>query len=217
MTPKLIIFDCDGVLVDSEIIANKILFQLLNEYHYNISIKELKKRFLGLSIPNIITIVNNEGIRLPKNFQQILRKRDKNAFKTELKPIHGIFSALSSIEQIICVASSGSIEKIKYSLFVTGLSQFFGKNIFSAEMVAKPKPAPDVFLLAAKDIGIAPKDCLVIEDSKVGILGALAAGMQVFGFYGGSHCQEDHQAYLKNSGAINTFNKMEQLPEMISS
>ena len=216
MVPKLIIFDCDGVLVDSEIIANRILSKLLREYNYNISATDLQQRFLGLSMSKIIEMVESEGITLPKDFQIVLRRLDKIAFKNELKPIPGISSALSSIKQTVYVASSGSIDKIKHSFFTTGLSQFFKKNIFSAEMVENPKPAPDVFLLAAQNMKMDPKECLVIEDSKVGILGALAAGMKVFGFYGGSHCHKDYQIYLKNAGAMNIFNKMEKLTEMIS-
>ena len=216
MALELIIFDCDGVLVDSEIIANLTLSKLLNEYDYKISAAEARKRFLGLAIPSIIKEIQNEGFYLPDNFEKILFYRDEAAFTNQLKSIPGIKTTLSKIKLPMCVASSGSEKKIKTNLQNTNLIAHFRNNIFSAEMVKEPKPAPDLFLLAASTLRVHPKNCLVIEDSEAGIKGAKEAGMLVFGFSGGKHCDKTYYQKLEKSGANQTFNKMRKLPAMIA-
>ena len=167
MALELIIFDCDGVLVDSEIIANVELSNLLSECGYKISLAKVRERFVGLAIPSIIKEIQNEGFCLPNNFEEILFCRDKAAFKNQLKPVPGVKTALSMIKLPICIASSGSIKKIENSLLLTNLKPYFNHNIFSVEMVKQPKPAPDLFLLAANTLGTHPKNCLVIEDSGI--------------------------------------------------
>ena len=216
MKTELVIFDCDGVLVDSEIIANKVLSKLLCDFGYIISVKKTRERFVGLSIASIEKIISEEGHVLPKTFSKKLFDLDQIAFKNFLKPIPNMAKTLACIKQPICVASSGSIAKINNSLALTNLTPYFHNKIFSAEMVKSPKPAPDIFLLAATTCGSNPAKCLVVEDSEVGVKGAKRAGMHVFGFFGGKHCGKGHHKKLKSAGADEVFDKMSTLPDLIT-
>jgi HAD superfamily hydrolase (TIGR01509 family) len=215
--PKLIIFDCDGVLVDSEMIANRLLAEHLTKYRFPITSKGCLNKFIGYSIENIIAKVRSEGVHLPDDFELFLKHSDQAAFAAELKAISGVKSTLSKLTQKKCVASSGAPKKIRQNLTLTGLIDFFDPNhLFSAEMVEKSKPAPDLFLHAAKYFNVPPKKCLVIEDTTLGIQAGLAAGMLVFGFAGGSHCDDAYVDRLKETGINTVFNRMNELPDLIA-
>ena len=215
--PKLIIFDCDGVLVDSEVIANRLLAQHLTKYRFPITSEGCRDRFIGYSIENIIAEVRSEGVKLPYNFELFLRQSDQAAFTAELKAISGVKNTLSKLTQNKCVASSGTPKKIQENLTLTGLiDSFKPDHLFSTQMVKKSKPAPDIFLYAAKHFNASPKNCLVIEDTTLGIQAGLAAGMSVFGFAGGSHCDDSYVDHLKKTGIKTVFNQMNELPALVA-
>ncbi len=180
---KCLIFDCDGVLVDSEILGNQIIVDMANEHNANIDIAYAMRNFKGSFLKNCIsqveTIIKKS---LPENFEKEYRKRTFEAFKTELKPINGIKEVLQDLDIPFCVASSGPRKKIKWNLEITGLIDFFGDNIFSCYDLGKWKPDPAIFLHSANTMGFSPNDCLVIEDSGKGVTAAKNGGFDVFGF-----------------------------------
>ncbi|MEE2693895.1 MAG: HAD family hydrolase [Pseudomonadota bacterium] len=212
----LVIFDCDGVLVDSERIANKILAQSLTQEGYTCSFQEVVTRFVGRDLNSIqLEVEQKLGRSLGSRFQAKLQKKTAHLFKKELVPIVGIKAALQAIPTRKCVASSGNREKICLSLALTGLSDFFlPETIFSASDVKNGKPAPDLFLHAAAKMDVNPSSCVVIEDSVPGVTAAHAAGMPVFGFAGGQHVDLNHSRNLSKAGAI-VFKRMASLPHYL--
>ncbi len=213
----LVIFDCDGVLVDSEVIANRVLAALLSQHGYPLTARECHDQFVGRTIPHVIATVRDAGVDLPEAFEAQLKQRDAEAFARDLKPVDGVRAALERLHgQPICVASSGSSEKIRSSLTLTGLLKFFDPHLFSARDVAQPKPAPDVFYHAAARMNVDPTRCTVIEDTAVGVEGAKRAGMRVFGFLGASHRVPEDAGMLRAAGADLVFDDMAQLPELLS-
>ncbi len=183
MSFKCIIFDCDGVLVDSEPIANKMLIEMADELGVSITIDFAIDHFVGKSLYTCMEVIENlGGIQLPPNFEKEFRKRSFERFERELQPIPGIKELVSSLEIPFCVASSGPLNKIELNLKITGLYSYFKDKIFSCYQVQKWKPEPDVFLLAAKTMGYLPEDCLVIEDSIAGIKAAQNGGFPVIAY-----------------------------------
>lgn len=219
MPPKLVIFDCDGVLVDSEMIASRELAAYLTQLGRPTDADECRTVFTGISIKSVAEHVQrNWGLALPDDFVEHLRTRDRLAFDRELKIIPGVkdvLRQLSAADIQFCVASSGTPDKIHHSLKLTGLISLLESRIFSASQVKNGKPAPDLFALAAQKMGVAAKDCLVIEDAVPGVKGAKAAGMVAFGFTGGSHCTPKCAQELLDAGAINAFNEMSQLSKLV--
>lgn len=191
---KLIIFDCDGVLVDSEAITNRIDAEILTSIGYPITEEENIQKFTGLCYQKIKQIIHKEkNIEITDEFIDEIQNKIMKVFETDLKPLMlPILSndLLKNTEK--CVASSSPRDRILFSLQVTGLLPYFkDEHIFTASEVKNTKPAPDLFLLAAKKMGYHPKDCLVIEDSVAGIQAAIAAEMHVIGFLGGGHAGYD--------------------------
>ncbi|NKN35614.1 HAD family hydrolase [Agrobacterium sp. a22-2] len=188
---QLIIFDCDGVLVDSEPISVDVLVDALGAAGVSIDSDEAYRRFLGRSLGAVIETARDEfGLEIDEAFLLKLRTDLYARFRRDLQPIPGVATALDDLQTkgfSWCVASSSQRERIELSLTVTGLIDRFVPNIFSASMVKHGKPAPDLFLYAAGQMQRDPKDCIVIEDSPAGIEAAQAAGMTVFAFTGGSH------------------------------
>ncbi len=177
---KLIIFDCDGVLVDTETLANQILYQKLIGEGVPISEKEMTQLFLGLSFTDIQHLVTQHFNITPEpDFWMAVQQETYTAFRLHLKPNPETFPLLNALSLPYCVASSGSHEKMLLSLGLTGLLPLFKNNLFSATQVANGKPAPDLFLLAADHFAVKPEHCLVIEDSLTGCRAAQAAGMQL--------------------------------------
>lgn len=188
MKDKMIIFDCDGVLVDSEIIANRIDAEILSELGYVISTEDSIKRFTGMNAATVRDIILKEsGIRLPEDLSDLTQKRILNAFENELQPL--MYEVLEHCSYILkCVATSSPRERVLKSLELTKQDHFFPQEtIFTSTQVKRGKPFPDLFLFAAQQMGVAPKHCLVVEDSIVGIKAAQSAGMAVVGFLGGNH------------------------------
>ncbi|WP_407157230.1 HAD family hydrolase [Bradyrhizobium sp. STM 3557] len=217
MAFDLIIFDCDGVLVDSEVISCQAHADVLSASGYPITAAQVFDRFLGRSAKQARLEVEAElGRSLPDDFTERLRERLFSAFEADLQAVIGITQALDAIDLPVCVASSGSHERMRVSLGATRLYDRFAPNIFSSSQVANGKPAPDLFLFAAAQMKAAPSACIVVEDSVAGITGAAAAGMTVLGFHGGSHCGPDHAATLQAAGATATFGDMRHLPALIA-
>jgi HAD superfamily hydrolase (TIGR01509 family) len=213
----LVIFDCDGVLVDSEIISCQSHADAFSAFGYPITAAQVFDRFLGRSALQAQLEVEAElGRKLPDDFTAQLRERLHSAFEADLQAVIGITQALDGIDIPVCVASSGSHERMRVSLGSVRLYDRLAPHIFSSSQVKHGKPAPDLFLFAAAQMGAAPEACVVVEDSTAGIKGAVAAGMTVLGFHGGSHCGPGHAASLQAAGATATFSDMSQLPALIA-
>lgn len=182
-SPKLVIFDCDGVLVDSERLAASVFVGALADFGLRLGVDEAIGIFAGLTAAEDVTIAEGMlGRKLPDDFWPTMQARTYEVFEDELQPVTGaraLVKAFVEKDIRVCVASSGAREKMKLTLGVTGLASLFGPDIFSAEEVGVGKPAPDLFLYAARRMGFPPDQCLVIEDSLPGIEAALAARMPV--------------------------------------
>jgi len=212
----LVIFDCDGVLVDSEVISCRAHADTLTRHGYPITADQVLERFLGLSDREARRIVEAEiGRRLPDNFESEIEHATLQFYADDLRAIAHVGEAIAAIGQPKCVASSGTQEKIRHGLRCAGLYDLLAPHIFSASQVQRGKPAPDLFLFAAAKMQAAPERCLVIEDSVPGVTGAVAAGMIVLGFHGGSHCRPGHGDTLRAAGAVGAFADMRQLPGLI--
>lgn len=208
----LVIFDCDGVLVDSEMITNRIFAQMLNDLGIPISIDDMFQKFVGRSMPQCLEMIAGMlGRAVPAGFVEEYRSRTEEALRANLKPIPGIEAVLEGLAVPYCVASSGSHEKMRVTLGVTGLLAKFQGKIFSVADVARSKPFPDVFLHAASESGVPASACAVIEDSPTGVQAGVAAGMKVFGY---SALTPKHR--LTAAGAHCTFDNMLDLPALLN-
>jgi len=217
MPVDLVIFDCDGVLVDSEVISCNVHATVLTRNGYPITTEQVHDRFLGRSLRESSLEVEAElGRSLPDDFDVQVKRELFGALTATLQAMPHIDDALTAITQPVCVASSGPPDKIRHSLTHVALYDRFSPNIFSAVQVERGKPAPDLFLFAAGRMGVSPGRCLVIEDSIPGIMGGRAAGMTVLGFHGGSHCPPGYGETLKKAGVFATFDDMRQLPDLIA-
>jgi D-ribulokinase len=216
--PEVVIFDCDGVIVDSEVIALAVTRRRLGEAGLRLTDDETRDRFLGLRLDSVVRSVETElGAPLPKEFPADLSREILAAFARELKGVEGVRQAVAGLQARVCVASSSAPDRLSFALRVTGYETLFAPNIFSAAEVAQGKPSPDLFLFAARAMGAAAKDCLVIEDSVAGVAAARAAGMRVFGFVGGSHFSRlDEGADLTAAGAELIFDDMARLPSIVA-
>ena len=211
----LLIFDCDGVLVDSESLSCRIDAEFLTQIGIPYTAEEIARQFLGVSLKTMIARIEAErGCRLPDDFSERLNRILFARFETDLKPIEGVRDAILSLPYPRCVASSSVPERIALSLRITGLSDLFD-DIFSSTQVPRGKPAPDLFLHAASNMKARPEDCVVIEDSVAGVQAALAAGMRVIGFTGGGHCGPDHAERLRQAGAPLVIDRMADLPDAV--
>ncbi len=217
--PRVVIFDCDGVLVDSEVIALAVTRRRLGEAGISLSDEETRQRFLGHRFETVVGRVEAElGASLPKEFPDDLSREILATFERELKGVEGVRQAVGGLSARVCVASSSAPERLRFALRVTGYETLFAPHIFSASEVARGKPYPDLFLHAASAMGAEAQDCLVIEDSVAGVVAARAAGMAVFGFVGGSHFSRlDDGADLTAAGAELIFDDMAKLPEFVAS
>jgi len=213
----LVIFDCDGVLVDSEPLAMRVLLQTITEAGAKIDTAEAHEAFLGKSLTSICALLRRDHrIHIEAAALERMRGRLYAAIRKELRPVPGIAETLGELGRPVCVASSSQLERIGLALDVTGLWPFFNGNVFSAAMVERGKPAPDLFLHAAREMQVAPADCIVVEDSPAGISAALDAGMGVFGFTGGSHARSaSHRRRLEALGPRLVFGDMRELPGLV--
>ncbi len=208
---QLVIFDCDGVLVESEVVGTRVDQRVLAELGWNLSIDEIVDRFVGGTAENFTREVEGFlGTSLDPRWAEKYKDWYNDAFTRELTAVAGIENALDAVRQQTCVASNGDHARIRHSLALTGLLDRFRGRIFSADDVAQGKPAPDLFLHAAATMGVDPSRCVVVEDSRYGVEAALAAGMTVLGYAGGLTPAE----WLHGAGA-QVFSSMDDLPELI--
>jgi HAD superfamily hydrolase (TIGR01509 family) len=213
MNPALLIFDMDGVLVDSEPIANRIMHKHLVAAGVPLDYETSMRRYIGRKMGYTVADVrDNFGIGLPPEFERVCREETLAAYETELQPVAGVAAAIAALPFARCVASSSDPTRIAKSLTLAGLDRFFEGRCFSATMVKHGKPAPDLFLFAAKKLGAEPAACLVIEDTLVGLEAARAAGMKSLAYAGAGHTPEEALAAL----ATRTFRHMDELPAMVA-
>lgn len=178
-----VLWDCDGVLIDSEVLACSACVNILNAHGIAISLDEYIEKFMGKNLAQILEETSFNGIFPTER----LKERQRALFEKDLRGMSGILQVLNSITRPMAVASGSAMARLEHTLSLTGLLSYFQGHVYSSESVEKGKPAPDVFLLAAEKLGVAPRDCIVIEDSPHGIAAAKAAGMTVYAFTGGSH------------------------------
>jgi HAD superfamily hydrolase (TIGR01509 family) len=188
----LVIFDCDGVLIDSEIISARMLVAELKRMGLTIDLAYVERNFLGRSYPVVMETIRREfGLDLPPDFEAQYREALLAAFQSELKVVPHVRDVLTQIGVPFCIATSSSPRRVEISLSLVGLAPLVGEKVFTSTLVARGKPAPDLFLYAAATMGARPDRTLVIEDSLTGIRAGLAAGMTVWRFVGGSHLGAD--------------------------
>ncbi len=216
MRPSLVIFDCDGVLVDTEPTSNAVMVEILRAEGLEIDIKGSMARFLGKSMASVQTDVEAEiGRKLAPDWSESVREATIEALEQNgVDPVPGIGSAINAIDHAgiqICVASSGSISKMHVSLGSSGLLDRLRDVLFTADSVSRGKPAPDLFLHAANQMGHDPRTCVVIEDSRVGVQAALAAGMRALAFTGAPNAQPQDMIEM----GAEVFGKMADLPKML--
>jgi HAD superfamily hydrolase (TIGR01509 family) len=214
--PALVIFDCDGVLVDSEVIASRVFAACLAEAGFAMSIEEAMAFGVGKSAVTLSAAVEQAfGRPLPTGFIEGMRARIIGAFTDELRAVEGIDRLLAALKLPCCVASNSHIDRVRHALTATGLLPHLNPHIYTAAMVARGKPAPDLFLYAAAQHQVAPERCLVVEDSPGGVAARLAAGMPVVGFVGASHCPPGHGAAMRAAGCVEVFDRMDELAEFL--
>lgn len=203
-----LIFDCDGTLVDSEGLCNLGLQKELQHYGVQTDLADLTQRFRGRKLADICSALSQQhGLDLDENFIQSYRRTVALLFDASLQAFPGVIEVLLQLDLPMCVASAGPPHKIRKALSLTGLSQFFGERIYSSYDISSWKPAPDLFLQAASRMGFAPADCIVIEDSEVGIQAAIAAGMQA--------CWFGAAAQVATYPQVPRFSSMYELPSLL--
>ena len=211
----LVIFDCDGVLIDSEVISARILIAQLGRVGVHVDFPYVQKHFLGRSWTKVAAEVRiSYGLDLDSDFEEQYRSDLLEAFETELQAVRGVETVIDRLDVASCVATSSSPKRARRSLDLSGLSPYFGDRLFTASQVKNGKPAPDLFMFVAEAMGVAPSRCLVIEDSMPGIIAAREAGMPVWRFIGGSHLHGLPRNDLDQGGTLAVFDKWTQFFEM---
>ncbi|WP_419903670.1 HAD family hydrolase [Kiloniella sp.] len=217
--PDLVIFDCDGVLVDSEVLASRVVSETLGKYGVNLSAREVADKFAGYTDEAIRNhFCSNSEHKLPDNFAQIVEETTISYIPEQLKTLPYIKETLANIRYDFCVASNSRTNRLNSAIDATGLSEFFpSERRFSSSLVQHPKPAPDLHLLACSQMGVSPDQALVIEDTFTGVSAAVAAGISVFGFVGAEHITDTkaQSSKLIDAGAIAVFDDMRQLNIML--
>ena len=210
-----IIFDCDGVLVDSEYLASRVEAEILRDLGLSLSTEEAHRLFLGKTVDGVLDVVAQQsGTRPSAGFTYNWAFATAHAFMQELKPVAQVREAIEEFARRghrMAVASQSPLARVRFSLEATGLAGYFGANVFVTSMVARPKPAPDIYLLAASRLGIAPADCFVIEDSPATAASALAAGFRAIGY-----APAETYSAMQESGA-EVIRSMAELPKRVAS
>jgi HAD superfamily hydrolase (TIGR01509 family) len=213
----LIIFDCDGVLIDSEIIACSAGAEMMTRLGRPITMHEFASRFTGIPSADTWTLIEAElGRAIPEAVREAELQHTKARFAAELQPIAGAQHMVRRLKSRKCVASSTGLLALRHNLGVVGLLDLFDPSIFSASQVARGKPAPDVFLYAASQMGFDPDSCLVLEDSEAGVTAARRAGMRVAGFTGGSHADPTLPRRLRTAGAETILSRHEDVLDFLA-
>jgi HAD superfamily hydrolase (TIGR01509 family) len=212
----LLIFDCDGVLVDSEHLACAALADVMTTLGHAMTVDEAMRAFAGRSLKDVLARAERLLSRpIPKDLGEQAAVQLMARFRRELQAVAGVKEAIAALPYRRCVASSSDPGRLTLSLDLTGLSALFGDNVFSAVEVANGKPAPDLFLLAARRLGEDPSSCIVIEDSVLGVEAAGAAGMAAIGFAGASHANQGLAERLAAAGAEWVIDSMANLPAAV--
>jgi HAD superfamily hydrolase (TIGR01509 family) len=212
----LLIFDCDGVLVDSEHLACAALAEVMTTLGHSMTADEAMLAFAGRSLKDVLARAERLLSRpIPEDLGEQAAVQLMARFRRELQAVPGVKEAIAALPYRRCVASSSDPGRLTLSLDVTGLSALFGNNVFSAVEVANGKPAPDLFLLAARRLGEDPSSCIVIEDSVLGVEAAGAAGMAAIGFAGASHANQGLAERLAAAGAEPVIHSMANLPAAV--
>ena len=208
-----IIFDCDGVLVDSEGLASRVEAELTRELGLPLTTDEAHALFLGKTVDSVLDLIAARiGRKLPVSFVYNWAFATAHAFMHELKPVEevrGVIEGLRTRGHALALASQSPLARVRFSLEVTRLAEFFGEHLYVTSMVARPKPAPDVYLLAASRLGVSPGECVVVEDSPAGARAAREAGMHALGYAPGASADA-----MRASGAI-VIGAMHELPGRI--
>ncbi len=210
---KLIIFDCDGTLVDSEVIATKVYIKYWGSHGVHFTENEFKEKFIGVGANS--PIIKETFSKMPVNAKEEGDKILHKELQKNLTAVEGMTKLVSALKQDICVASNSSLNYVKAALNKTKLDRYFGEHVYSAEQVKNPKPAPDLFLHASSEFGYEPQDCLVIEDSPSGVKAAQNANMQVISFSGAAHFIPSLEENLKNLGANWHCSNINELGELL--
>lgn len=211
MTIELIIFDCDGVLVDSETVTNQVLGELILEMGGPLELVADMHRFTGVTLPETFAAIEQGlGQPLPEDFLQIYRQRTFAAYEQHLQPIAGIHEVLPQIELPMCVASNSPTNKIELNLSLTGLLSYFAGRMFSCYDIQRWKPDPAIYRHAAATMGVSPARCVVVEDSVVGVQAAVAAEMTVLGYTG------SYPAATLEAAGARPFHHMTDLPMLLN-
>lgn len=217
MAYELLISDCDGVLVDSEILADQVMREALASLVPSEPLEQLLETTFGQTTREVLRRVEERfALQLPATLLAQIQARSEALIQAQGKPIAGVREALEQIPLPLAVASNSRRHTVIASVERVGLTAHAAGRIFSADMVERPKPAPDVYLLAARTVGVSPERCLVIEDSHTGVAAAVAAGMQVLGFAGASHIPSGHGDTLRRIGVLEVFDDMRELPALFA-
>ncbi len=216
--PLAVIFDCDGVLVDSEGLASRVESGLARELGLNISAAEAHDLFLGKTVQGVLdAIASRTGVQPPATFVYNWAFTTAHAFKRELRPVNRVREvalALRDRGHPLAVASQSPLGRVRFSLEVTGLADIFGEHVYVTSMVPRPKPAPDVYLLAAARLAADPADCVVVEDSPAGATAARSCGMHAIG-YAAQDVENSAEPALRDSG-VTVIRSMDELPALIA-
>ena len=214
---KCIIFDCDGVLIDSEFISARVMIEELAREGIEIDFAHFQKNFLGRGFVKVAADIRAKSAQvISADFESRYRGKLMDAFTKDLQPMPGIYEVLDRLPLPCCVATSSSPARVDHSLKLTGLERYFGKNVFTVSQVKNGKPAPDLFLFAAAQMGMSPSDCLIIEDSETGLAAAMRARIPVWHFTGGSHLKGDLRPHQSRTPQIPTFDNWAIFPEMLA-
>jgi HAD superfamily hydrolase (TIGR01509 family) len=212
----LIIFDLDGVLIDSELLAAEAMSTVLGSFGHDVPPKDIMHTYTGLSLKDILAKVEERLAKvLPAEVAEGIWPATRKLFANRLAPMPGVIPFLRDLSWRHCVASSSLPERIRFSLEVTGMLPHFEERYFSSSQVARGKPAPDLFLHAARAMHVEPRECVVIEDSIAGVTAAVAAGMHAIGFVGGGHIAPGHVERLKTAGATAVVEHWSKMPTVL--
>lgn len=217
---RALIFDFDGVVADSEVLANTVLAEMVSELGVPTTVEDSYRLYLGHRFDEVMATVQSVvGRPVPKQFGMDFRVRVLERFRRELRPVAGVSKYIEAFPELLrCIASSSSPDRLAASLAVLEFQVLFGTNVFSSTLVERGKPHPDIFLFAAKQLNVSASDCIVIEDSPLGVQAGRAAGMTVIGLLAASHIRGDHHAQLSTAGAhfiARTFKEAEVVTRAI--
>ena len=215
---KVVIFDCDGVLIDSEILADRVVLEYCADCFPEIDFSPWQAQMTGVMTRDIINSMEAKlAIQFPADADQAILQRLDETLHEQIQPIEGIAQALAAINKPKAVVSNSDSGHVRRMLIRTGIIEHFNEQIFGADQVERPKPHPDLYLHAAENLGVKPTDCIVIEDSVTGATAALSAAMSVIGFIGGGHATAVHGDRLRELGIEHVIDNMAQLPAKLAS